>query len=196
VIIAGAGGRSHAAAGLVLARAPFAGYWEYFLDNAIITAPAHPHWSGAALIGASGELVGVGSLSLQGQTRQGGARPINMFVPIDLLPPILDDLVRGKPAHPPRPWLGLLAQEMGRNVVLLGVSPGGPAARAELRAGDVVRAIAGEPVEDLADFYRKLWALGPAGALVPLRLQREADTFDVEVRSADRAATMRKPKLN
>jgi S1-C subfamily serine protease len=197
VVIAGAGGRAHAAAGQVLTRMRFAGYWEYLLDEAIMTEPAHPHWSGAALMNAGGELVGVGSLSLQRQSR-GGVTPLNMFVPIDLLRPILDDLARGRPAHPPRPWLGLLAQELGAQsvVVVVGVSPGSPAARAELRTGDIVRAIDGHAVSDLGDFYTRLWALGPPGTIVPLRLQRDGDVFDVEVRSADRTALMRKPRLN
>ncbi len=195
VIIAGAGGRTHAAAGHVLTRMPFAGYWEYLLDDAIMTEPAHPHWSGAALIGATGELMGVGSLSLQRQSR-GGVTPLNMFVPTGLLPPILDDLAGGRPAHPPRPWLGVLAQDFGRHVVVVGVSPGGPAARAELQAGDVLLAVAGVHVSDLADFYTRLWAQGPAGSTIPLRVEREGDVFDVDIRSADRAALLRKPRFN
>lgn len=195
VIIAGAGGRAHAAAGHVLTRMAFAGYWEYLLDDAIMTEPAHPHWSGAALIGAKGELVGVGSLSLERQSRQ-GPRPLNMFVPTQLLPPILDDLARGRPAHPPRPWLGVLAQELGSHVVVVGVSPRGPASRAELRAGDIILAVDGTPVADLAEFYTRLWAQGPAGAVIPLRVQRDEDVFDVEIRSADRSALLRKPRMN
>jgi S1-C subfamily serine protease len=195
VIIAGAGGRAHAAAGHVLTRMPFAGHWEYFLEDAIMTEPAHPHWSGAALIAATGELVGVGSLSLQRQSR-GGVTPLNMFVPTELLPPILDDLARGKPAHPPRPWLGVLAQDFGGHVVIVGVSPRAPAARAELRPGDIVLAVDDVPVSDLAEFYAQLWAQGPAGATIPLRLQRDGDVFDVEVRSADRTALLKKPRFN
>jgi len=196
VIIAGAGGRSHAAAGHVLTRMQFAGYWEYLLEDAIFTEPAHPHWSGAALIGASGELVGVGSLSLQSQSRGGFPKPINMFVPSELLPPILDDLARGKPAHPPRPWLGALTHAVDDQVVIVGVNPRGPAARAELRAGDIIRAVAGVAVSDLADYYALLWAQGDAGATIALRIQRENDVFDLEVRSVDRAAMLRKPKFN
>ncbi len=196
VIIAGAGGRAHAAAGHVLTRMPFAGYWEYLLDEAIMTEPAHPHWSGAALIGAAGELVGVGSLSLERQARAGRASPINMFVPADLLPPILHDLASGKAPHPPRPWLGVLAQDIGDRVVIVGVSPRGPAARAELRAGDILLGVAGEPVADLADFYTRLWAQGPPGTVISLRVQREDDAFSLEVRSADRAALLKKPRLN
>jgi S1-C subfamily serine protease len=195
VIAVGAGGRAHAVAGKVLARMPFAGYWEYLLDDAIITEPAHPHWSGAALISAKGDLVGVGSLALQRQTRN-GAQPINMFVPSELLPPILDDLARGKPVQPPRPWLGVLAQDVGPHVVVVGVNPSGPAARAELRAGDIVLAVGDEIVSDLADFYTRMWAQGPAGAVIPLRLQRDDDVFDVEIRSVDRMALMKKPRLN
>ena len=195
VVIAGAGGRAHAAAGVVLTRMPFAGYWEYFLEDAIMTEPAHPHWSGAALIGAGGELVGIGSLSLQRRTKR-GASPLNMFVPIDLLPPILDDLSRGQPAHPSRPWLGVMAQDDGEHVIVVGVNPRSPAARAELRAGDVILAVGDEAVADLPDFYTALWATGPAGAVIPLTLQRDGDVFDVEIRSADRAAMLRKPRFN
>lgn len=196
VVIAGAGGRAHAAAGRVLTRMPFAGYWEYLLDEAIITEPAHPHWSGAALIGPEGELVGVGSLSLAGQSHDGRAKPMNLFVPAELLPPILDDLARGKPAHPPRPWLGVFAQETESHVVLVGVSPGSPAARAELHAGDLILSVAGDDVSDLAEFYTALWDQGPAGVTVPLRIQREQDVFEVEIRSVDRNSLLKKPRLN
>ncbi|WP_297507420.1 S1C family serine protease [uncultured Caulobacter sp.] len=196
VIAAGAGGRAHAVAGKVLARIPFAGYWEYFLDDAIITAPAHPHWSGAALIGPKGDLVGLGSLTLEGRDQSGEARPLNMFVPAELLPPILDDLARGRAPHPPRPWLGVFAQEVEDHVVVVGISPKGPADRAELRAGDLILAVDGMPVSDLAEFYEKLWSLGPAGVSVPLKILREGDAFEVEIRSMDRANLLKKRRLN
>ena len=195
VIIAGAGGRAHAAAGQVLTRMAFAGYWEYLLDDAIMTEPAHPHWSGAALINTRGALVGVGSLSLQRQSGH-GVTPFNMFVPIELLPPILDDLARGKAPHPPRPWLGVLAQDLGPHVVIVGLNGAGPAARARLQVGDVILGVAGHAVSDLAEFYTRLWAQGPAGAVIPLRIQREDQVIEVEVRSADRGALLKKPRYN
>jgi S1-C subfamily serine protease len=196
VVVAGGGGRAHAVAGRVIARAPFAGYWEYLLDEALFTGPGHPHWSGAALIGPSGALLGVGSLQMNQEAAGGQTRPINMCVPIELLPPILDDLSKGRAPHPPRPWLGLLSHDTGSNVVVMDVSTGGPAARAEVRAGDVVLAVAGQPVTSLADFYTKLWALGPAGVVAPLRLRRERDVFDVEIRTIDRSSRLRKRRFN
>jgi S1-C subfamily serine protease len=196
IILAGGGGRAHAVAGQVIARAPFAGYWEYLLDEALFTSPGHPHWSGAALIGPSGALMGVGSLQMNQEAPGGQTRPINMCVPIELLPPILDDLSKGQPAHPPRPWLGLLSHDTGSNVVVMDVSTGGPAARAEVHAGDIILAVAGQPVSSLADFYGKLWSLGPAGVVAPLRLRRERDVFDVEIRTIDRASRLRKRRYN
>lgn len=175
---------------------PFAGYWEYKLDDAIITAPAHPHWSGAALIGPKGDLVGLGSLALEGRDQNNEARPLNMFVPAELLPPILDDLARGRSPHPPRPWLGVFAQEMENHIVIVGVSPKGPAARAELRAGDLILAINGAPVSDLSAFYDALWSLGEAGVTVPLKILREGDAFEMEVRSMDRASLLKRRRLN
>ncbi|MBU4433417.1 MAG: S1C family serine protease [Alphaproteobacteria bacterium] len=196
VLVAGAGGRAHAAAGQIAARMAFAGYWEYWLDDAIMTEPAHPHWSGAALIGPKGDLVGLGYLSLEARAADGSPKPINMFVPAEMLPPILDDLARGRQPHPPRPWLGVFAQEIGDHVVVVGVSPGGPAARAELKAGDIILAVNGQAVGDLTAFYAALWDQGPAGATIPLKVLREQDVFEMEVRSMDRGSLLKKPRYN
>ncbi len=148
VIVAGAGGCRHSVAARIVAKQPFAGYWEYVLDEAIFTAPAHPNWGGTALIGTSGELLGIGSLKLehgrenQFEQRRETAGHLNMIVPIDLLKPILDDLLRyGRPNRPPRPWLGLYAAEIEDRIVVIGLADRGPAQRAGLRTGDVVRAI-------------------------------------------------------
>lgn len=196
IIIAGGGGRAHAVAGHLVARAPFAGYWEYLLEEALFTAPGHPHWSGAALIGPTGQLLGVGSLQMNQEGPVGQVQTINMAVPIELLPPILDDLARGRPAHEPRPWLGVFAHDAEGQVVVMDVSTGGPADRAEIRGGDVILAVAGEKVTDLAGFYSRLWALGPAGVMAPLTLRRERDVFDVEVRTSDRAARLKRRRFN
>ena len=196
LLIAGGGGRAHAAQGVLITREPFAGYWEYLLDEALFTAPAHPHWSGAALIGPAGELVGLGSLRVEQQGPKGRATALNMSVPAERLAPVYEDLLRGRTGGAPRPWLGLFAQMVEDKLVVLGVSPGGPAAKAELRRGDVIVALDEAAIEDLASFYRALWALGPAGVEVPLTLAREGDVFDVSLRSADRNALLKKRRLN
>lgn len=196
VILAGGGGVPHATVGRVIARQPFAGYWEYLLDEALFTAPGHPHWSGAALIGPSGALMAVGSLQMNQVTPSGQSSLINMCVPIELLPPILDDLSRGRQAHAPRPWLGVYSQDSDGGVVVLDVAEDSPAARAEIRRGDLILAVAGQPVISLADFYSRLWKLGAAGVVAPLRLQRDGDVFDMEVRTIDRGSKLRKRRLN
>jgi len=197
VVVGGAGGRAHSLAATVVARQEFAGYWEYLIDDAIFTAPSHPNWGGTALIGPRGDLVGIGSLQLQHEADGGRIVPLNMSVPIDLLKPILDDLLTlGRVDQPPRPWLGLYASEAeGEHVMIIGLAGDAPAQRAGLRAGDLVHAVAGQTVSSLADFYQSIWALGPAGVDVPLTLDREGDRFDVSIRSADRARFMRSPRL-
>ena len=108
VIVAGSGGRRHALNARIMAKHEFAGYWEYLLDEAIFTEPAHPLWGGTALIGADGKLQGIGSLLVQAARDDDASDEINMFVPIDLLAPILDDMLKyGKVDQPPRPWLGM-----------------------------------------------------------------------------------------
>ncbi len=195
-VIAGAGGRGHSLAVELVGRQEFAGYWEYVLDEALFTAPSHPHWGGTALIGPDGELVGIGSLQLQ-QGGSAGARAINMVVPIELLPPILADLeARGRADRPPRPWLGLYATETEDGVVVMGLTDGGPAEVADLRPGDVLAEVAGEPVADLAGFFRQVWALGEAGVRVPLTIGRDGRPLRLSLTSVDRDRFLVGPKLH
>ena len=187
--VAGVGGEKAALKVKVAGRREFAGYWEYLLDKAIFTVPAYPLWGGSALIGAEGELLGVGSLLVQEALGPGApAFPGNMYVPINRLKPIFDELVEnGRLKKPPRPWLGLITLEHMGQLVIGGVSEGGPADRAGLQRGDVLHALNGEVLDELADFYRKLWASGPAGTAVTLRMERDNDAFEVTVRTGDRA---------
>lgn len=179
----------------IVARQEFAGYWEYLLDKAIFTTPAHPSWGGAALIGADGKLLGIGSLYLQ-MAQGNEISDINMVVPIDLLPPILDDMLRkGRVDKPARPWLGAFAAENKGEVVVMSVAEGGPAAKAGLRAGDIISDVQDGEVEDLADFYRKLWATGPAGSEIPIRVIRDGREAWLRVRSSDRNSFLKRPNL-
>jgi S1-C subfamily serine protease len=197
VLVGGAGGRARSVAARIVAKQEFTGYWEYLLDEAIFTAPAHPHWGGTALIGPAGDLLGIGSLQLEG-AREGGRRePLNMTVPIDLLKPILDDMLTlGRPNKTARPWLGVYAMEVEGRIVIAGLATRGPAERAEFHTGDVVLAVAGDEVRDLAGFYRKIWSLGPAGVEVPVKLWREGRTLDLKVTSGDRHRFLKGPSLH
>jgi S1-C subfamily serine protease len=180
----------------VLARREFAGAWEYLLDEAIFTAPAHPHWSGAALIDDHGMLVGLGSLLVR-EVIAGEEVNANMFVPIDLLKPILQSLrSTGRADRQPRPWLGVYAVELAGKVYVTGVVEGGPAQIADIREGDVISQVARHEVGTLPDFYRRVWAVGPAGTGVPLTTMRGATQIHLNVRSVDRGDLLKRPQAN
>jgi S1-C subfamily serine protease len=195
VVVGGAGGRKRSIAARIVARQEFAGYWEYLIEEAIFTTPAHPNWGGTALIGPTGDLLGIGSLQLQHQASGGRVLPLNMMVPVELLTPVYNQLKQGKRTQA-RPWLGVFSQEHENQVVIVGLAGDGPARRAGLREGDVVRSAAGMDLTNLADFYRSIWALGGPGAKVPLTVEREGDVFELTVTSADRQDFLRKPRLN
>jgi S1-C subfamily serine protease len=174
VVVGGAGGRTRSVACQIAAKQEFAGYWEYLLNEAIFTYPAHPNWGGTGLISTRGELIGIGSLQLE-REREGKAGRVN---------------------KPSRPWLGMYSTEIDNRVVVIGISAKGPAARAELKAGDIILAVNGEKVSSQSAFYRKLWALGPAGVDVPLTVYHDGVTFDVVLSSTDRARLLKGPRLH
>jgi S1-C subfamily serine protease len=192
LIVVGHGGVSRAAPVRVTAKREFSGYWEYLLDEAIFTTPPYPAWSGAALVNRDGRLVGVGSLIVGDAAGKGDDLPGNMFVPIDLLASVLGDLIAdGKPSAPPRPWLGVNTQEMAGHLLIARVTPGTPADKAGLKTGDMIVGIAGEMPKNLAGFYRRLWAQGPAGVTVTLDIMRGGEKRAVEVKSMNRLDHLR-----
>jgi len=193
-VAAGAGTKPVGA--MIVGKQQFAGYWEYFLDEAIFTSPAHPFWGGAGAIDSAGRLIGIGSLHVEQLGDRAGPRDINMIVPIDLLPPILDDLLAyGRVNKPARPWLGVFSAENGDEIIVASVAENGPAAEAGIRRGDVLAGVGGAEIENLGDFYRKVWSLGPAGVEVPLQILRDGRTIGLRVRSADRSSFMKRPRL-
>jgi len=193
-IVVSHGGRGHTLRTKIAEKREFAGYWEYLLEEAVFTVPAHPHWSGAALLDESGKLLGIGSLLVQ-EPIGGETLDANMFVPVDLLEPILDDLSStGRAARAPRPWLGLYATESQGQLVVGGLATDGPAARAGVKLGDRVIEVAGQRVGGLSDLFRKVWRLGPAGTEIPLTLARGQSRSRVHVRSTDRDELLKKPQ--
>ena len=196
VVVIGHGGRAHAMKAKIIAKREFAGYWEYVLDEALFTAPAHPQWGGAAVVGMDGRLLGIGSLLVE-EAQESKQAQGNMIVPIDLLEPILDDMLKfGRPARAPRPWLGMYATEASGQIIVGGLADGGPAHHAGIRQGDMVLEVAGRRVTSLADLFRGIWALGPAGTEIPLTLARQGSLLNVRPQSIDRNDFLKKPSLH
>ena len=191
-------GHDGVAPAYVVSRRQFVGYWEYLLDEAIYTAPATVNWSGAALLNREGKLLGIGSLVVSDAM---GSReqqvPGNLFVPIDLLKPLLKDLIaHGRSSARPRPWIGVQTQEVQGNVIVTRVNPEGPAEDAAIRPGDVIVGIGGQAIKGQADFYARLWGRGEAGVEIPLEVLRDGRVEKVTIKSMDRARYDRaKPTL-
>ena len=179
---------------LVTSRREFVGYWEYLLEDAIFTAPPHPRYAGAALIGLDGKLLGIGSLLVNDALPGRESLTGNMFVPIDHLKPILKDLIsQGRTKKARRPWIGLFTEEFRDKLIIMFVAPDGPAEKSGIKANDLILKVAGQPVKDQADFYRKMWAVGEAGADIPLTLLQGTEIKTIIVRSSDRGHYFRQP---
>lgn len=196
VTVIGHGGIQHAINSKLIAKREFAGYWEYLLDEALVVAPPHPQWGGTALLDPQGRLAGLGSLLIQENT-SGDQFDANLFVPIELLTPILDELLTtGKVQRPARPWLGLYTTEQDGQLVIAGVAQRGPAHEAQLRSGDIITHVARQAVHDLPQFYRALWAQGDAGSMIALDIKRGKRTHAMQLRSASREEYLLKPKAH
>jgi S1-C subfamily serine protease len=184
-----AGARGNIAPAFITSRREFTGGWEYLLDEAIFTFPPIADWGGAALIEPSGKLVGVGSLFVRDSAGNGTSVPGNMFVPVDILKPILDELIEnGQRKGAQRPWLGLTTFEDEDGVNVGRLSADGPADRAGLERGDIITAVGRTEVKTLAEFYRAVWSRGEAGVRVPLTVKRGGKELTMNVRSIDRSS--------
>lgn len=197
VIVAGHGIEDQIIVAQVFAKREFAGYWEYLLEEGIFTSPAHPNWGGAAVINSDGDLVGIGSLLVQEMGLSNKTVEGNMIIPIDLLKPILDDLIKnGKTSKPPRPWIGITTSDNENTLVIASVNKDGPAAEAGLKVGDAILEISGHSVDDLPSMYRSIWDLGDAGVDVPFRIMRNENVHDVTVHSTERRSRQRPTTLH
>ena len=144
-----------------------------------------------------GRLLGIGSLFVQPVDEFGKHTDGNMIVPIELLDTVLDDLLKfGRSQKPQRPWLGAYAAESDGRLLVAGLADDGPAARADLRSGDTIVAVAGESVGDLAAMLRKVWSLGSSGVEVPLTIMRDNEIYTITIASSDRMLYMKSPRLH
>ena len=177
----------------MVSKRPFSGYWEYHIDAAVFTSPPIGNHSGAALFNQRGELIGIGSLFV-GDAMGGNRRlPGNMFVPVDLLKPILAEMQRtGGTQLSHRPWIGLSSTEQGGRVQIVRVNRDSPAQAAGLEPGDFVLAVDGDKVATLEAFYKKLWSRPPLSE-IKLTVLQGADVKTIVLKAVDRMTTMRKP---
>ncbi len=180
----------------VVSRRPYTGSWEYLMNDALYTAPATTGWSGAALLNNQGRLVGIGSQLVPDALGASRSLPGNMFVPVDALKPILDDLVaKGRRDGDARPWLGVNVQDLKGKLLVTRVAEDGPAQRSGIAEGDIIVGLAGNPLKDSADFYTRLWKTGRAGVKVNLDVVKGVAVQQVAVDTMDRADYLRPPAM-
>ncbi len=190
-LVASYGGLAHVRPVRIVSRRVFAGYWEYLLENAIFTSPPHPSFGGAALINSAGELIGIGSLVVSDAVAD-TQLPGNVFVPIEALTPIIDELKSaGRRSSPPRPWLGIYSEEIAGRLRVVRVADEGPAARAGVESGDIILTVADQPVSSMEGFYRRVWALGNAGVPVAITILDGVATRKIVLHSMDRHKWLR-----
>ena len=197
LMVASGGGDAELSLARMVSRRPYSGFWEYHIDSALFTAPAHEHHSGAGLFNADGELLGIGSLVV----RDAGGRSApallgNMFVPVDLLKPILAELTsRGASQGSTRAWLGINCVEDEGRVRVLRLTADGPAGDAGLRPADTIVAVDGVAVADLASFYKTLWQGEGADRDVMIDVLRGAgqQPLRLQVHAIDRMRTLSRP---
>lgn len=192
VAVVSHGGPNGVSAVQVVDRREFAASWEYLLESAIFTAPAAGDFSGSALVNSEGKLVGIGSLYVQDATPGDRQIPGNMFIPIDGLLPILDELLEhGRRSQPGRPWLGVYLEEYRGHLLVERLAVEGPSADAGVQVNDLVAAVAGEPVSRLSEFLKAVWDLGDSGVKVPLTIVRSGAILEISVESGDRYRWLR-----
>lgn len=179
----------------LVSKRPFSGYWEYHIDGALFTSPAVGNHSGAPLFNQRGELLGIGSLFVSDALGQSPRVPGNMFVPVDLLKPILEELQStGSTKQSHRPWLGVTSGEQDGRVIVVRVTADSPAQQGGIQRGDVIVAIDGEAVASLEEFYKRLWKRANPDDEIRVTLLRGEEMQTITVRGVDRMTTMAKPK--
>jgi S1-C subfamily serine protease len=194
LIVMSGGTAGAASAARLVSRRAFSGYWEYHVDGALFTSPPRADHSGAALFNLDGELLGIGSLVLDDAT-EGERVPGNMFVPIDLLKPILGELrASGSSRASARAWIGINCVDTGGQIRIVRVNDDSPADVAGLQAGDRIVGIDGVAVARLEQLWKALWAGTSPEREVKLDIVREGQPQTLSVQTVDRAKTLKRPQ--
>jgi serine protease Do len=182
----------------LVSKRAFSGTWEYHIDNALFTSPpimaSGGSHSGAPLFNQKGELIGIGSLFVSDASGADNKQPGNMFVPVDLLRPILAEMQQsGMSQKSRRPWLGVTSSDQGGRVQVVRVAKDSPAQVAGLSAGDVVMAVDGAPVATLEAFYKKVWDRSSPDAEITLTVRQGDEVKSIVLKAEDRMLTLKKP---
>ena len=179
----------------MVSRRSFAGWWEYFLDKPIYTYPANSSFAGSALINEYGEVLGIGSLYVGDAAATGISSPGNMFVPINDLKPILDDLIQnGRRTKDIKPYMGLTSSDNTGQVKITRVNDNGPAAKAGFSVNDTILAVNNEKINSIEDFYKVVWSFGGPGTKLQFDIERNQEKLNIELTTMDRNDFFVKPK--
>jgi len=179
----------------MVSRRSFVGWWEYYLEKPIYTFPVNQSWAGAPLLSLNGKILGIGSLFVVDSTSRGVLSPGNMFVPINLLKPILNDLKTfGRRKSDIKPFLGVSSEDSSGKIIVTRVSQGGPSYKAGLKPKDIIKTVNGVLVSGLKEFYKKVWSSSDVGSIITLGIDREGVNLIISVKSGDRMDHFVKPK--
>jgi serine protease Do len=178
----------------LVSKRAFSGYWEYHIEAALFTSPPIGNHSGAPLFNQRGELLGIGSLLVADALGENPRVPGNMFVPVDLLKPILAEMqATGSSKQSRRPWLGLTSAEQSGRVQVVRVTKGSPADSGGVEPGDVILAVDGTQVATLEAFYKRLWAHPNPDDEIKLTVQHGEQVKVLAIKAVDRMSMMVKP---
>ena len=195
LMVATGGSEGEVALTQVVSTRAFSGYWEYHIEAALFTSPPVGNHSGAPLFNQRGELLGIGSLFVADALGYPPRVPGNMFVPVDLLKPILAEMQRtGQTAQSRRPWLGVTSTEQAGHVHVMRVTSGSPAEAGGIEPGDIVLAVDDQPVNTLEAFYKRVWERPSPEDAIRITLQRGGDVTTLSIKGVDRMSTMTKPR--
>jgi serine protease Do len=159
LMVASGGDDGDVAMTQLVSKRAFTGYWQYHIDAALFTSPPVRNHSGAALFNQRGELLGIGSLVVADAAGNSPRLAGNMFVPVDLLKPVLAEMQKtGSTRQSHRPWLGVTSSEQAGRVRVVRVTDDSPAQAGGIAQGDVILAVDGARVATLEEFYKHLVA--------------------------------------
>ena len=154
-------------------------------------AAVNPGNSGGPLFNSRGEVVGINS---QIYSQSGGYQGVSFAIPIDVATHVKNQILStGKIEHA---RLGVAVQEVNQaladsfrlerpeGALVSSVERGSPADRAGLQAGDVIRAVDGQPIVASGDLPAQISRSAP-GDTVKLDVWRKGGRLDLSARLAN-----------